>query len=370
MRVFINFLQNYGKSTNTDILYPKNLLQLSEYIQIESSVNNSLWQPIIQKIILRLKSTRFYKYFAKIPHDIVLIPIWQVAEYDLVYSSYIYPKYVGSGKIPPNLLRINWQTDHVLDSRGITAIEDERKRYASRWQKFTAIITTTQFSVALIEELCDGEVDHIFYCPFFLPYLQTISSNKFTNKINDSSIKLLFVGRDGVRKGLHELVLALSQLETEISQAIEVTIVSETEFDQKLIQDMQLNIFKSLPNYQVMQLMEESHIFCLPTKSEAYGIVFVEAMSKGCAVLADNDLPRIELIKDNMTGICINPESIIEIKKALQELILNHDFRKKCMSNSLEVFKNQFSPKVVADKHQKIFELIVNNSQSNLNDKN
>jgi glycosyltransferase involved in cell wall biosynthesis len=360
MNVYINYLKNYGKTSDTDILYPKNLLQLSEYMEIQSGVNNSFLQPIIQKIIRRIKLTRFNKFLSKIPHDIVLIPAWQVAKYDLVYNSYIYPKYFGMGKIPPNILRINWQTDHVIKSRGVCDVHDERNRYAFRWKEFAAIITTTKFSVALIEKECCSLVNKVYYCPFFLPNLQEISSEKLTIKINAPSIKLLFVGRDGVRKGLHEFVLALSQLESEIFKSIELTIVSETEFNQELIQDIQLKVFKSLPNCEVMRLMEESHIFCLPTKSEAYGIVFVEAMSKGCAILCDDDLPRLEMIENNQTGICVNPDNISEITSSLQKLILNRDFRENCMINSVNTFKNEFSPEIVAKRHQEIFGKVIN----------
>jgi glycosyltransferase involved in cell wall biosynthesis len=361
VKIFINYLQNYGKTSDTEILYPKNLLKLANYIDIDSSVNNSIFQPSIQKFIRRIKLTRFQPYFAKIPHDLVLIPTSQVSKYDLVYNSYIYPKYIGKEKIPPNLLRINWQTDHVLRSRGISDIQYERKRFTLRWKAFDAIMTTTRFSVTLIEKECCGLVKHIYYCPYFLPYLQEISGEKFTKKINESSIKLLFVGRDGVRKGLDELVLALSQLESEISKAIELTIVSETEFNQELIKDIKFKVFKSLPNSEIMRLMEEAHIFCLPTKSEAYGIVFIEAMSKGCAIISDNDLPRIEIIKNNQTGICVNPENIVETTSALTKLILDRHFRENCMNKSLKTYRNDFSPEVVARRHQQIFEVLINN---------
>lgn len=359
MRVFINYLENYGETTNTDILYPKNLTRLAEYVNIETEVNTSRLQPLIQKIIGRLKITRLTKYLSIIPHNIVLLSLKSVQKADLVYSSYIYPKYVGFGSSPPNVLRINYQTDHVLISRNVNKIVDTRRLISRRWKPFDALITTTKFSVSLIEQECPTLTKHVYYCPFFLPDLTTISSNKFRKKLSESLIKIIFVGRDGNRKGLSELVLAISNLNLKAKENIHLTVISETEFDHNLLEGIKFNYLKSAPNSQVIQLMEESHIFCLPTKSEAYGIVFVEAMSKGCAIIADNDLPRLELVRDNDCGICIDPNDTSQIKNALENLIVNSQMRSKYMENAVKVFKSEFSPEVVARKHEKIFHEII-----------
>ncbi|WP_157094597.1 hypothetical protein [Picosynechococcus sp. PCC 7117] len=167
MRVFINYIANYGFTTDTDILYPKHLLKLKEYFDINSEVNKTFFQPYLLKFTRRIKRTRFNKYLQKIPSDIVFIPTLSVSKYDLVYSSYIYPKYIGFGKIPPNILRINWQTDHVLNYRGIKDIVNTRSQMVSRWSFFNAIVTTTKFSVPLIENLFEDKAKLVYYSPFF-----------------------------------------------------------------------------------------------------------------------------------------------------------------------------------------------------------
>ncbi|ANV87359.1 glycosyltransferase family 4 protein [Picosynechococcus sp. PCC 7117] len=195
-----------------------------------------------------------------------------------------------------------------------------------------------------------------------MPDLIEIPSNKFEKKINEKTIKILFVGRDGVRKGLLEFVLALSKLNVDTND-IEVVIVSETDFDHSLLSKIKHQVFKSLSNVEVLKLMEDCQVFCLPTKEEAYGIVFVEAMSKGCAILADHDLPRLELIRDNQTGICVNPASVEDIKEGLKKLILDSEFRKKCMINAKNTYLGEFAPEVVAKKHELIFNQVINYSK-------
>ena len=142
-----------------------------------------------------------------------------------------------------------------------------------------------------------------------------------------------------------------------------MVIVSETNFDHNLLSKIKHQVLKSLSNVEVLKLMEDCQVFCLPTKEEAYGIVFVEAMSKGCAILGDNDLPRLELIRDNQTGICVNPASIEDIKEALKKLILDSEFRKKCMINARNTYLRDFSPEIVANRHKIIFQDVINNKR-------
>ena len=368
MKIFVNYLKNYGKTKDTAIHYPKNITRICEYVSnIQTEVNHSRIQPIIQKLIKRIKATRFSNWFQAIPHDVVYIPVSQVKDYDLVFNSYIYPKYLGLGHIPPNILRINYQTDRVLISRDIKNLKERRNLISKRWTSFDAVITTTNFSVPLIQQECSSLASKIYYCPNFLPDARVISSEKFQEKVKDNLIKILFVGRDGFRKGLKELILALSKLELECKKKIDLTIISETEFDDNLLKDIKFQFFKSASNSGVLDYMEKAHIFCLPTKSEAYGIVFVEAMSKGCAIISDNDLPRLELIKSNQCGICVDPENITQIKNALKQLILDQKLRETYMENSLKTFESEYSPKIVAQKHKQIFQEVINESnQSNV----
>lgn len=364
MKIFINYLKNYGETTDTGILYPKNLQQINRHIEnIETEINHSVFQPKIQRIIRRIKRTRLGKYIKNIPHDIVIIPVKEVEDYDLVFNSYIYPKYIGSGTLPPNVLRINYQTDRVLTSRGLINLSYHRQSISNRWKGFDAILTTTKFSVPLIQKQCPSLTEKIYYCPNYLPNIKRISFQKFKYKTNNEMTTILFVGRDGQRKGLHELITALSKLELECKKNIDVTIISKTEFDHNLLKDIKFQHFKSASNSEVLDYMEKTHLFCLPTKSEAYGIVFLEAMSKGCAIIADNDLPRLELIKDNQCGICINPNNTFEIKDTIAQLTLNKQLKINYMENAVKTFESKFSPEVIAKKHKEIFDTVINNSK-------
>ncbi|MFW6009611.1 MAG: glycosyltransferase family 4 protein, partial [archaeon] len=281
-------------------------------------------------------------------------------KYDLIFNSYIYPKYIGRGSVPPNVLRINYQTDRVLKYRGNLNPQYARKLHLKKEEKMDAILTTTKFSIPLIKKEHPILSDSIYYCPNFLPKLNPISSETLDKKINNYPIKILFLGRDGKRKGLFEFINAISRLDEEHRKKIKVFIVSENKFNHSILKDIDFVYKPHLPHSEALNLMKNVHIFCMPTKSDSYGLVFIEAMSKGCAVIADDDLPRLEMIKNNNCGLCINPNKINQIKNALKQLILDEQLRETYMQNSLKTFKSEYSPESVAKKHKKIFYNVIN----------
>lgn len=363
MKVFVNYLENYGRTANTDLTYPKNLTRLNGFCDINVETNSSAIQPAALKLFARLKRTRLAKYLKWTPHDEVILWAKSLSKYDVLYSSYIYPKLAGGGTAPPSVLRINYQTDAVLASRREGDIRAARERIARRWRRFDAVITTTRFSLPRIEEESLALHGRVYYCPFFLPDAHEITADEFETKSNASVIDILFVGRDGTRKGLLEFVDAVSSLAEDLLKQIRLTVVSETKCDKGKLGRTKVRYVTRASNPEVLALMKRSHIFCLPTKSEAYGIVFVEAMSQGCAILSDNDLPRLEIVRDNGAGICVDPNRPRELKRALEKLILDQVFRERCMVNALNSYKREFAPDVVATRHWQIFQEVVRRAQ-------
>lgn len=104
------------------------------------------------------------------------------------------------------------------------------------------------------------------------------------------------------------------------------------------------------PKYQDMQKLYRSvDLFTLPSwDREAFGIVYLEAMASGLAVVAPNDLSRKEIIGDG--GLLVNVENSAEYAKSIQEA-LNRNWGNKPRQQAMK-----FSWEKVANKYDRLIQ--------------
>ncbi|UKT65378.1 glycosyltransferase family 4 protein [Pedobacter mucosus] len=191
--------------------------------------------------------------------------------------------------------------------------------------------------------------------PFFLPNLR---SAPLTANTGNQSIKILFVGNEGTRKGLFELIDALDLLGNTYLKNfnVEVTVVSKDRPIPKC--GIKINWFKKVAHTEVLRLMEAADIFVLVPKSESYGLVLIEAMNAGCAVITDNDDTRKEILGD--AGMLLSSGTPKAISNGLKNLIEDHERRAKLGILARARVKEKFMPSVVADKYAEQFRMLTN----------
>lgn len=77
--------------------------------------------------------------------------------------------------------------------------------------------------------------------------------------------------------------------------------------------------------------------FVLPSRQEPLGIVNLEAMASGKAVLASNIGGVPEIIEDNQTGILVPPEDVTTLAHGIRRFIKNPDLRARLGTAGLEL---------------------------------
>jgi phosphatidyl-myo-inositol dimannoside synthase len=86
----------------------------------------------------------------------------------------------------------------------------------------------------------------------------------------------------------------------------------------------------------------EADIFVMPSRSEGFGYVFIEAMAHGKPVVAGNQDAAVEVVRDGETGYLIDPNSVCELTDRLKRLLRDADLRKRMGSRGAEVVKADF----------------------------
>jgi glycosyltransferase involved in cell wall biosynthesis len=157
----------------------------------------------------------------------------------------------------------------------------------------------------------------------------------------DGKAKLLFVGRLSVQKNIPLLLEAIAVYIKKYSNNIELAIVGDGEDRsavQSQIQRLRLGDVVSLqgPAYgeALESIYESSDLFILTSINESFGLVFIEAMSKGLPIVTVN-IPAVRnVVSDGINGLLAesNPERIAE---AIHTLLSNEILYSAISRNNL-----------------------------------
>ena len=164
-------------------------------------------------------------------------------------------------------------------------------------------------------------------------------------------VNILFVGGDGRRKGLVNLLKAWNQLSGNLRKSAVLTVISSFR-DGRVspIPDDVRVLDSTIQREDVLLLMEAAHVFVLPTLYDSYGRVIVEAMAKGCCVISSRQDPQDWMLGFGEAGLLVDPESVEEIGLALEDAISKAQFRQQLAWQARQRFLRIFHHQVVGEQ--------------------
>lgn len=177
------------------------------------------------------------------------------------------------------------------------------------------------------------------------------TKNIFIEKINEKRAEgeVLFVGHILKTKGVFELVSACIELPSVKKLIMIGPFLPEIKNELiKLVDKYHKNNileFKGeLPREAVYDYYKKCSIFCLPSYSEGFPYVILEAMAFGCPIVATK-VGAIEEMLQNESGILVSPRNIMELKKEIENLISDKNKRnllsEKAYKRVMSVYTNE-----------------------------
>ena len=198
--------------------------------------------------------------------------------------------------------------------------------------------------------------------PFFMPQLNFINDNDLIDKFSSKTLEILFVGSEGERKGIFDLCEAIDLISNDLNILnAHVTFISRDK--PKLSNFSNFTYLKWAPRLEILQIMKKSHIFCLPTRRDSFGLVFVEAMSQGCATIGDDDFPRHEIF-GTTGGLLVPSKSPKLLSDSLSKLIHNRDIQLMYAKEGRDRTRAIYSPNIVANRYSDLFKSLILNSNA------
>ena len=153
------------------------------------------------------------------------------------------------------------------------------------------------------------------------------SDISISNQNEDKTIRLLFVGTIGKRKGFFDLVKALERVDKnkyELHVCGEATDEESIELFEKCKNEMKKNlVFHGFVSGEKRDyIYKNADIMILPSYGEGLPMVILEAFSAGCAVISTNVGAIPEILKDE-NGTIIEPGNIDALSQAISFYIDN-----------------------------------------------
>ncbi|HUZ60750.1 MAG TPA: glycosyltransferase family 4 protein [Hanamia sp.] len=132
---------------------------------------------------------------------------------------------------------------------------------------------------------------------------------------------ILFVKTDFALGGLYTLIESLKDIEREVSLTIIGPALQHHEMLKGILEKAHISyeLFDYMPSEKIYEKMQQSEIFCVPSKREAFGVANIEAMAMGCKIVSTNIGGIPEAVGENSFAWLVARDNPIELRAALTE---------------------------------------------------
>jgi glycosyltransferase involved in cell wall biosynthesis len=134
---------------------------------------------------------------------------------------------------------------------------------------------------------------------------------------------ILFVKTDFELGGLYNLINALKN----INRKVKLTIVGPAKEHQEMLTDrlnraqISFELFGYMKQEEVYKKMQQTEIFCVPSKREAFGVANLEALALGCKIVSTNVGGIPEAMNGNRFARLVKPDDSVALGEAIMKAI-------------------------------------------------
>ncbi|WP_159518131.1 glycosyltransferase [Sunxiuqinia indica] len=180
--------------------------------------------------------------------------------------------------------------------------------------------------------------------------------------------KVIFsIGRLIYYKGFDYLINAAKSLPDNYVVLIGGTGILRKKLEQQITNNRlehKVKLLGNIPFDQLGEYYRRANIYCLPSteRSEAFGVVLIEAMSFGCPIVATNingsGVPWVT--QDNITGITVEPKNSAALAQALIRMGRDDVLTKKFGENAQQRYQTVFKKSVMAQNIIRLYQELMN----------
>ena len=157
-------------------------------------------------------------------------------------------------------------------------------------------------------------------------------------------VRLLYVGRVSREKDLDLLVEAYRRLQSE-GLSIELFIVGHGPYSETLHESLPDAYFTGyLTGKDLAAAYASADIFVFPSTTDTFGNVIIEAQASGVPVVVSDSGGPKELVENNENGLITKSHDPDDLTRAIRELVVDTDRRKRMGTHARESVINRTWP--------------------------
>jgi glycosyltransferase involved in cell wall biosynthesis len=194
--------------------------------------------------------------------------------------------------------------------------------------------------------------------------LELLSKELRLSEVSNYNIgRIVFIGHVVATKGVFELVRSCIELE----DVKELVIIGSYETDiknelEKLanVRDngKWLNFTGNIDKENVYKELQQATILVLPSYTEGFPNVIIEAMAMGCPVIgtAVGAIPEMLDVKTDIPcGICVPPMNILELSSSIKTLLENKNLRDLFKERAIHKVLNSYTLDSLSKKYETLW---------------
>ena len=229
----------------------------------------------------------------------------------------IYELPIGHWKASAEIYRIEKQREPewAVTLTGTSDSQEKLERKDAELALADQVIVASSFTRDTLQSAgFSGRPIHVV--PYGAPEFRgSISARK-----QGGALRVLFAGSLGQRKGLSYLIQAVESL----GSVVELTLLGRKVVENCAPLNRAVQTYRwipSLPHERVLAEIERHDVLVLPSLFEGFGLVILEAMSRGVPVIATSHTAGRDLISDGCNGYLVPITSSVAIAQKLEEMI-------------------------------------------------
>jgi glycosyltransferase involved in cell wall biosynthesis len=180
-------------------------------------------------------------------------------------------------------------------------------------------------------------------------------------------LNFVFVGRFEDWKGFPELILAFQRLH-ETNPSIRLYCIGDGErkamIDPSLIASGAIVVSEGwIPRQQVIEVLQKSHVFVLPSYSEGLSISLLEAMSMGLVPLVSEAATSNDLVVHNVNGLVFKTKSEDDLFMQMHRLASDRVSLKRYQQAAVDTIVTSFHISRTVQQHIELYDALVSNNK-------
>lgn len=176
-------------------------------------------------------------------------------------------------------------------------------------------------------------------------------NKKIENQINHKIIRLVYAGGIDKNKNITATCKAIDSLKKD-GWKVEFTVVGKIK-DQAIFEAIKdkVTYLAARPKEQLIDVYREADIFVMPSLTESFGLVYVEAMTQGLPVIYSRGQGFDGQFPEGVVGKSVDAKNTLEIEQAIKYICNNYsqiseNAMKQCMSfrwdEICDFYKNEY----------------------------